>query len=1121
MHRRPASRRPPALRAALAVAGLTLTLAVDTAPAPASGAAGAYDESLFQALDFRLVGPFRGGRSTAVTGVRGQPRTFYMGSTGGGVWKTTDGGATWRNVSDRVQEKPYVPPTVMGEVAPGTALSEFFQEPGRQTPAQTRERAGDGFRTASVGAIAVAPSDPNVVYVGMGSACIRGNVSPGDGVYKSTDAGETWHRLGLAETQHIARIRVHPEDPDVVYVAALGHAFGPNPERGVFRTTDGGRHWRKVLFVSDQAGAVDLVMDASNPRVLYAATYEQLRQPWTAISGGPGSGIYKSIDGGDTWRKLTEGLPEGMLGRIGLALSAANPHRLWALVESKDNWGVYRSDDAGRSFRKLSSDRNLIQRGWYFTHIFADPRDASTVYVLNVQAWRSEDGGKTFTPLRTPHGDNHDLWISPDDPQVMIESNDGGANVTYNGGRTWSTQANQPTAEIYRLTVDNQFPYWLYGGQQDNSSVAIPSRTLGGSGIGREDWYIAAGCESGYVAVDPRDHDITYGGCFGGYIGRYDRALDYEQDVSPWPQPGSGQQAKDLRYRFQWNAPIRLSPHDPGTLYVTSNVVHRSRDEGHSWEVISPDLTRNDPAKQGYAGGPINRDNTGVEVYDTIFAFEESPLTAGELWAGSDDGRVHLSRDGGAHWTDITPPAMPEWGTVNSIELSRAKPGRAYLAVHRYRLDDRRPYIFRTDDHGKTWALLTDGSNGIPADHWVRVVREDPEHPDLLFAGTEFGLYASFDGGKSWQSFQLDLPVTGVADLAVKSGDLVVATHGRSFWILDDLSPVRQITPAIASAGRHLFAPRDAVREFGRGTLGDDQARGDNPPYGAAIFYLLPENLEGDGKPEVRLEILDGQGAVLRTLSSQKEEPTAPNPLLAFYPGLARPNELPAEKGLNRYDWDLELPDAFVVSDAVLSGIAGGPEVPAGKYQVRLTVGDWMSTQPLTVVDDPRRRARPDEQAALYRAARAAWDALSRTHRAIQRVRDVKEQVAALARRTKEAGLGDGVDEAARNLTAKLESVENRLHQPRSEAIEDVLNFPPQLDDQLANLLGLLIYTAGAPTKAAEERLAELQGQLDRELAELDRVLAIDLPAFERLMREKGTPLVIVPKETNARTGPG
>ncbi len=1120
MHRRLFSWRPVSLRPLAAGLALLSLAAVALAAAPARAATAAgppYDEGLFRAMDFRLVGPFRGGRSTAVAGVPGQQRTFYMGTTGGGVWKTTDGGASWRNVSDRVQEeKPYAPPTVMGEVAPGTALSQFFQEPGKQPPPPTRERAGDAFRTASVGAIAVAPSDPNVVYVGMGSACLRGDVSPGDGVYKSTDAGETWHRVGLAETQFISKIRIHPKDPDIVYVAALGHAFGPNKERGVYRSADGGRNWRKVLFVSDKAGAVDLAMDPANPRVLYAATYEVLRQPWTAVSGGPGSGIYKSTDGGDTWRRLTEGLPEGTLGRIGLAVSPASPNRVYALVEAKEKAGLYRSDNGGTSFRSVSSDRNLIQRAWYYTHVYADPKDASTVYILNVGMWRSEDGGRNFTPIRTPHGDNHDLWIDPDNPQIMVEANDGGANVSYNGGRTWSPQNNQPTAEIYRLTVDDQLPYWMYGGQQDNTALAVPSRTMDGN-IDRHHWYVPGGCESAYVAIKPGNPDVTYAGCYGGSLGRYDRKLGHEEEITPWPQAGVGQQAKDLRYRFQWNQPIRTSPHDPQALYTTSNVVHRTRDEGKTWETISPDLTRDDESKQGYSGGPLNYDNTGVEVYGTIFAFDESPTTAGELWAGSDDGRVHVSRDNGKTWSDVTPKAMPEWGTVNTIELSRRHPGRAYVVVHRYRLDDRRPYLFRTDDHGKTWQSLTDGKNGIPADHWLRVVREDPERSGLLFAGSEFGLYVSFDDGKSWQRFQLDLPTAPIADLAVKDGDLAIATHGRSFWVLDDLSPLRQLTPEVAKASRHLFKPRATVRLLrrggGGGGGGGNPNVGQNPPAGATIFYLLPEDLSDDGKTEVKLEILDPAGKVIRTLSSQKEEPAAPNPFARFFPELVRPRKLAAEQGLNRYEWDLQLPDAFVVQDAILWGSTDGPTVPPGTYQVKMTVGDWTSTQPLEVRPDPRKQVAPEDFAAQYRVARAAWESLSRTHRAIQKLRDVRTQVEGIAKRMKDAGMGEGVGDAAKALKDKLDAIENVLHQPKSQSSQDILNYPPQLDDQIANLIGVVASAAAAPTQPTEQRLAELQQQLDAKLAELDQVLATDLPAFEKLVKDKQAPVVIVPKE--------
>jgi len=731
--------------AGLCVAILLTPPAVEGAKTQDTGAAsGLFDKELFEPLEFRNIGPFRGGRSTAVTGVLGDPLTFYMGTTGGGVWKTADGGGSWKNISD------------------------------------------GHFAVASVGALAVAPSDPNVIYAGTGSACPRGNISPGDGVYRSTDAGKTWSHMGLADTGQIGRIHVHPNNPDLVYVAALGHIFGPNDERGVFRSRDGGASWETVLHVSDTAGAVDLTLNPQNPRLLFAAIWEAERKPWTLISGGEQSGLFRSTDSGDTWEEVTEGLPEGIKGRIGVAISPADPNRVWALIEAEKG-GLFRSEDGGDSFQLINPDRNFRQRAWYYTHVFADPQDMNTVYVLNTGLWRSIDGGKSFDFIRSPHGDHHDLWIHPENTQVLINANDGGANISYNGGRSWSSQRNQPTSEMYRATVDQRFPYHVYGCQQDNSCVAVPSRTSSTS-IDWGDWYVIGGCESGHVAVDPRDPNVTYSGCYGGQIGRYDHATDQEREITDYPQLAIGQAPKDLRYRFQWNAPIRLSPHDPKILYHTSQFIHRSTNEGQSWELISPDLTRNDIEKQGFAGEPITMDNTGVEVYNTIFAFEESASTPGLLWAGSDDGLVHLSRDQGETWSDITPSQMPEWGQVNAIELSSHDPGRAFIAVTKYKFDDFRPFVFRTNDYGESWQLLTSGANGIPDDHFVRVVREDPDRRGLLYAGTEFGLFVSFDDGANWQPLQQNLPVTPVTDIAVTQQDLVVATQGRSFWILDDLT---------------------------------------------------------------------------------------------------------------------------------------------------------------------------------------------------------------------------------------------------------------------------------------------------------------------------------------------
>jgi len=1033
--------------------------------------------------------------------------TYYMGGTGGGVWKTTDAGKTWRNVSDAVREiEPPPQPEIMGEVDPALAEVGLLREPIGGLPTtgvKWERRPGDPFGSASIGAIAVAPSDPNVVYVGTGSACPRGNVSPGDGIYKSTDAGDTWRHIGLPEAGQIGRIIVHPSDPDVVYAAVLGHIFGANPERGVYRSTNGGLTWAKVLYISDEAGAVDLAINPSNPRILYAAIWQAKRTPWTMVSGGPGSGVYKTADGGNTWVELTEGLPDGVKGRIAVAVSPASPNRVWVLVEH-DEGGLFRSDDGGAKFRLVSGDRELRQRAWYYTHLEADPSDANTVYVLNVMFWRSVDGGTTFRPIRTPHGDNHALWINPDDPSNLIEGNDGGANISFNGGRTWSTQENQPTSEIYRVTVDDQQPYWLYGGQQDNSAVAIPSRARGG--IAWRDWYAPAGCESATIAVDPRNPNITYGGCYGGSIGRYDHELQHEQEVMAWPQMAVGQRSADLRYRFQWNAPIRISPHDPSVLYHCANVVLRSSDEGRSWQEISPDLTRNDPSKQGYAGEPITRDNTGVEVYGTIFAFEESPHTAGLLWAGSDDGLVHISDDNGATWRNITPAGMPEWGTVNAIELSAHDPGRAFIAVHRYREDDFAPYIFRTDDFGASWTGLTDGTNGIPADHFVRVVREDPERRGLLYAGTEFGIYASFDDGASWRSLQLNLPVTPVTDLAVKRGDLVVATQGRSFWILDDLTVLHQMTPDVKDAEHHLFTPRTVVRWVDQSGGGGRGAVGQNPPFGATIHYTLPAGLDDEDAEEVTLEILDAGGEVLRTLSSTTPEKRAPSPWRRFFPELAEPPLLDARAGANRYIWNLALPDAGLVDDAVLWGFPGGPTVPPGMYQTRLTVGEWSVTTSFDVVQDPRVDVSPEDMDAQYALAKAVWQELTRTHEAIGRIREVRAQVEALAKR-----VGDeAVTEKAEAVSDALTAVEEKLHQTKAESSQDILNFPPQIDNQLLYLQGVVESAVGAPAPSSQQRFDELETELDSSIAELDAILAEQLPELEELIEVTGAPRVIV-----------
>ena len=1042
---------------------LLVILAVCVLSSPAIAEDPQYDPELYQAMEYRSIGPYRGGRVTAVTGVVGEPHTYYMGSTGGGVWKTTDAGETWTNISD------------------------------------------EHFKAGSIGAVAVAPSDPNVVYAGTGSACPRGNVSPGIGVYRSTDAGETWEHAGLDAGGQIGRIRIHPKNPDLVYVAALGHIFGPNEERGVFRSRDGGDTWEKVLYVGDDAGAVDLAMDPNNSRILYAAIWQVVRKPWALISGGERSGLYKSADGGDTWEELSEGLPAGDKGRIGVTVSAAKKGRVWVLVEAEDG-GLFRSENSGKKFRSINKDRNFRQRAWYYTHVFADPGDAETVYILNVGMWRSTDGGESFDYIRAPHGDHHDLWIHPDDSSVLINGNDGGANISTNGGATWSTQANQPTPEFYRVTVDDQFPYRVYGSQQDNSTVSIPSRTASG-GITRQHWYPVGGCESGHIAVDPRNHDIVYAGCYGGGITRYDHATGQEREIVVYPQLAVGQAARDLRYRFQWNAPIRLSPQDPDVLYHTSQFVHRSTDGGQSWKTISPDLTRNDKDKQDYSGGPLTWDNTGVEVYDTVFAFEPSSHVDGLLWAGTDDGLVQLSRDNGESWNEITPKQMPEWGQVNTLELSAHDPGRAFLAVTRYKLDDFKPYIFRTDDYGASWKLLTSGKNGIPDDHFVRVVREDPDRKGLLYAGTEFGVYVSFDDGRRWQSLQLKLPVTAITDMQVRHGDLVVATQGRGFWILDDLSPLHQLSDEVAAEEYHLFEPRETVRFGGGFSFLRGGAAGRNPPTGTLIHYTLAS----EPGEEVVLEIIDQDGAVLRRFSSKEEERRAPNPFARYFPEDAEPRTLPAKEGMNRWVWDLRLADAELEEDSVLWGRAQGPKVPPGRYDARLSIGEWSQTRSFSVVKDPRLTTTQGDFDAQYRLSLDIADALTESHRALRELRDVRTQVQEKTRRLEQSGMGEGLAEAAEKVTASLTEIEQRLYQTKNEAIQDILNYPPRLDNQLLGLLAAVEGADARPTDGAVELYHDLRADLDAYLADLRNVYNNEVEEFNRRVKSKNVAPIVLP----------
>lgn len=1059
------------------VLGLLASLLAFPAPAkprtkaeakPEEAAKPLVDPALYQGLAWRNIGPFRGGRVTAVAGIAAQPMTFYLGSTGGGVWKTEDGGTTWRNVSD-------------------------------------------GFmKTGSVGALAVAPSDPNVVYAGMGEAPVRGVASShGDGVYRSTDAGKTWSHLGLANTRQISRIAVHPTDPDLVYVAAQGSPWAPTPDRGIYRSADGGQSWQQVHRVSDDAGAGDLSMDPSNPRILFAAYWHHRRTPWKIESGGEGSGLWRTADGGDTWQQVTEGLPKTM-GKIGVAVSGADPDRVWAMIEAEEG-GLHRSDDGGKTWQRVNQERVLRGRAWYYTHVIADPRDADTVYVLNAPMLKSIDGGKTFRPIRTPHGDNHALWINPENSAWMINGNDGGANVSYNGGETWSTQGNQPTAQLYRVATDDLDPYTVYGGQQDNTTVAIKSAGDDGT-IGREDWRPVGGCESAYVAFDPKAPRLIYAGCYHGQITEHDAESGRERDVMAYPVIGLASTPAESKYRFNWNAPIVVSRHDPKVIYHAANVLLRSRDRGVTWEEISPDLTGNDKAKQAAGGGPITNEGAGGEVYQTIFYLAESPHEAGTLWAGTDDGHVHLTRDGGAHWSEVTPPGIgeaPNQGAqINSIEVSPHDPATAWLAVTRYKFDDLTPQVWRTTDYGKTWKRTVEG---IGPEAWVRVVREDTVRKGLLFAGTETGLYLSVDSGEHWQPFELNFPVVPVTDLVVHGDDLVASTQGRSFWVLDDLSPLRQLDSKLAEAELHLFQPAPA-RHGGAGGFffdGPPPGVGANPPAGAVIDYALGRELDPE-KEELEIEILDAAGAVVRSASSKPKPEEGPPGGGGFGP--PGPPPLPAKKGMNRWVWDLTTePPARV--PGLFTFVRGGRSAPAGAYQVRASLGETRLVRPLEVRADPRLGAIDpavaDEHRRLLSAAGAATDEI---FRAVVRLREVRGQIEALLGRTKEREGGEEIHQAGEALTKDLTALEEALVQTKTQTFQDVINFPNRLDAELGALLESV--ESGPPlTSGQRQRWRDLEAQWREHQAKLEDLLGPRLDAFNALVAKHSVPAIVVPKE--------
>ena len=1058
--------------------------------------------ALLQTLEWRCIGPFRGGRVVAVAGDPVHSQVFYFGSTGGGVWKTTDGGIIWENVSDGY------------------------------------------FKRASVGAIAVAPSDPNVIYVGMGETTIRSNVSHGDGVYRSTDGGLTWTHLGLADTRNIAKVRVHPHNPDLVYVAALGHAHGPNAERGVFRSKDGGQNWERILYRSEKAGAIDLSMDPNNPRILFAAIWEAQRKPYTLVSGGEECGLFKSTDGGDNWTEITrnEGLPKGILGKIGVAISPAKENRVYAIIDAEDG-AVFRSDDGGAHWERLSEDRNLWARPWYYMHIIPDPQDADTLWALDVQAWKSIDGGKTFFEVQIPHGDHHDLWIDPHNPQRMIEGNDGGACVSFTGGASWSNIYNQPTAEFYHVITDNQVPYRVYGPQQDNSTISVPSSSPYGS-ITNAMTYEIGGGESGYIAVRPDDPNIVYAGNYQGYMTRYDHRTLEERNIAVWPEPATGWGAKDQKYRFQWTSPIMLSPHDPNVLYTAGNYVFRSTDEGSSWEIISPDLTRNDVSKQEASGGPPTKDNTGAEYYCTIFAFAESPLTPGLFWAGSDDGLVHISRDGGRSWQNVTPADLPEWALISIIEPSPHDPATAYIAANRYKWDDFRPYLFKTNDYGATWTKITDG---IAGNDFTRVIREDPVRRGLLYAGTETGIHVSFDDGVHWQSLQANLPIVPIHDLVVKDSDLVVATHGRSFWILDDIMPLRQMSEEVQHAPIFLFKPRPTARfevsyfytraaQSGNYFRDTDNTQvvsrrferpgkvwverplnaGQNQPGGVIVYYAFAEKPEG----EVKLAFLDAAGNEIKAFTSKAERTKAADPTDEEEEEEKQDPNVPNDVGLNRFVWNMRYPDPRKVDGYVASeGAMSGPVIAPGTYQVRLTVGDTSFVETFETQKDARISATQADLEARLALHLKIRDKLSETHDAINTLRNVRRQIDDWLKWTKEQPARESLERLGKSIKEQLKPIEDELIQSKAKTRQDTLNHPAKFNGKIAGL-GFVVGSAhAAPTKQAYEVFEDLSQRIDVQVQRLKEVLDSDVAAFNSLLREHDVPGIIPVATLDPRNG--
>jgi photosystem II stability/assembly factor-like uncharacterized protein len=1032
-------------------------------------AAPAYDPALFGSLTWRSIGPPRGGRSIASAGSSSRPLEYYFGATGGGLWKTTDGGLTWHPVTD-------------GQV-----------------------------KSSSVGAVAVSQSNPDVVYIGMGETELRGNIMQGDGVYKSTDAGKTWKHMGLADTQAISRIRVHPANADVVYVSALGHPYGPNAERGVFRSRDGGQTWTKVLFRNLRSGAVDLCLDPKNPDVLFAAIWDAYRTPWSLSSGGPGSGLFKSTDGGDHWTEITRnpGMPGGIVGKIGVAVSGADGNRVYAIVEN-ENGGVFVSDDGGATWKLLSDDRRLRQRAFYYTRIYADPKAKDTLYVLNTSFFRSTDGGKTYRTVPTPHGDNHDLWIDPANPLRMVESNDGGADVSQNGGQTWTGQE-YPTAQLYHVATTRDIPYHVCGAQQDSSTICVSSAAAGRGGRGGTAPYAVGGGESGYIAPHPTNPNLFYAGSQGALLTRFDRRSGTTRDIQVYPMFFSGESAGSLKERWQWTFPIVFHPMDASILYTSSQHLWKTVDDGRTWQQISPDLTRGDPKTLGDSGGPITHDQNGPEIYGTIFTIAPSHKEKDTIWTGSDDGVVEITRDGGKHWSKITPPGMPDFGRVSLIDASPNDAAAAYVAVKNYQNDDLRPYIFKTGDYGKTWSKIT---NGIGENDFVHAVREDPGKRGLLFAGTEHGIYVSFNDGGEWQSLALNLPDTQVPDLVIEGNDLVIATHGRSFYVLDNITPLRQLTPAVVTASAYLFKPPTAVRNVGQGR----------------ISYFLKQPAE-----KVQIDILDAKGQIVRTYTGSPEDdarggrggrggrgaaedaPSEDEGGGGGGRGAAAP-PVPRKAGINNFAWDLRYPGAKGFQGMILwSGGRGGAVAVPGQYTVRLSVNGQVLSERLNLEKDPRiDSVTIADLTEQFKLAIQIRDRTTEANEMVIAVRELKKQMEDRLKQNSEAALKTAFEDFGK----KLSAVEEEIYQVRNRSNQDPLNFPIKLNNKLAALERVVESGDGRPNASSYTVFKELSDQVAAQKGKLDAVLKTDLAAVNKLLAERNLKaLEVTAAESKAAAG--